>query len=141
MRKWDEQLLELPQKPNLYKRYVDDGIGIWTEGGKSLLEFASHANAIYPRIQVTLRWSRDKIEFLDTWVKLKTGKIETDLYCKEMDKHLYLQKYSDHPKYTKASIPYGLGLRLKRICSEESSYEKQKDVCGLSLLVEGIKKI
>ena len=28
MRKWDEHSLQFPQKPYLYKRYIDDGIGI-----------------------------------------------------------------------------------------------------------------
>ena len=106
MRKWDEQLLQFPQKLYLYKWYIDDGIGISTEGEKSLLEFANHANTIHSRIKVTLRWSKEKIDFLDTWVKLKDGKIKTDLFCKETDKHLYLQRDSDHLKHTKACIPY-----------------------------------
>ena len=107
---------------------------------KSLLEFANHVNSIHLRIKVTLRWSKDKIEFLDTWVKLKDGKIETDLFCKETDKHLYLQRDSDHPKHTKTCIPYGLGLRLKRICSEDKSYEEQKDVLRSQLIRRGYKE-
>ena len=134
------QLLKFPQKPYLYKRYIDDGIGFWTEGENSLLEFANHANSIHPRIKVTLRWSKDKIEFHDTWVKLKGGKIETDLFCKETDKHLYLQRDSDHPKHTKACIPYGLGLRLKRICSKDKSYEEQKGVLQSQLIRRGYKE-
>ena len=58
MRKWDEQLLKFSQKPYLYKRYIDDGIGIWTEGEKSLLEFANHAMSIHPRIKVTITKTR-----------------------------------------------------------------------------------
>jgi hypothetical protein len=29
MRKWDEKLLEYEQIPLFYKRYIDDGFGIW----------------------------------------------------------------------------------------------------------------
>ena len=46
----------------------------------------------------------------------------------------------DHPKHTKACIPYGLGLRLKRICSEDKSYEEQKDVLRSQLIRRGYKE-
>ena len=32
MRKWDEKILEFETKPFFYKRYIDDGFGIWTAG-------------------------------------------------------------------------------------------------------------
>ena len=42
-----------------------------------------------------------------------------------MDKHLYLHPNSSHPESVKSAIPYGLGVRVKRICSDKSSYEKK----------------
>ena len=53
---------------------------------------------------------------------LKEGELWTDLYCKPTDKHFYLH----HPSATKKAIPYGLGIRLKRICSKEDDYEKNR---------------
>ena len=48
--------------------------------------------------------------------------LETDLYVKPTDKHLYVQSNSNHPNSVKKAIPYGLGVRIKRICSEEKDY-------------------
>ena len=52
--------------------------------------------------------------------------IETDLYAKPTDKHQYVQSKSNHPSTVKKSIPYGLGVRLKRICSNEDDYMKHR---------------
>jgi len=59
---------------------------------------------------------------------LRGGSLHTDLYTKPTDKHLYLHMESSHPEATKKAIPYGLGVRVKRICSEESNYRKHR-VC------------
>ena len=45
---------------------------------------------------------------------------------KDTDKHQYLHISSNHPQKVKESIPYGLGMRLKRICSEVKDYESRK---------------
>ena len=50
----------------------------------------------------------------------------TELYTKPTDKYLYLHSKSDHPDKTKKAIPYGLGIRLKRICSDIESYVKDR---------------
>ena len=52
MRKWDESLLQFRTFPYFYKRFIDDGFDIWTEGEKELKQFAEHANSIQPSIKV-----------------------------------------------------------------------------------------
>jgi len=113
MRKWDEDLFNFRQKPYFYKRYIDDGFGIWTDGLHSLQQFAAHANTIHENIKVELRWSKTRIEFLDTWVILDNNNIKTDLYMKPIDKQLYLQYNSCHPVSTKKSLAYGLGILVR----------------------------
>ena len=93
MRKWDEKLLEYDHKLFFYKRFIDDGFGIWDGDLKSLKDFQEYANKIHENIKIQLQWSRNQVEFLDTLVKLDNGHIYTDLYVKPTDKQLYLKLY------------------------------------------------
>jgi hypothetical protein len=54
----------------------------------------THAKS--PRIQVDLRYSQDSIEFLYFRTTLINGRIKTDLYTKDTDKHQYLRINSNH---------------------------------------------
>ena len=126
MRKWDEKLLAYQHKPFFYKRYIDDGFGIWDGDLQSLMDFKDYANKIHTNIKIQLRWSMDQIEFLDTLVKLENGHVYTDLYRKPTDKQLYLRNDSCHPSHTKKSLAYGLGLRLRRICEKDNDYYKHR---------------
>ncbi|KAH3862220.1 hypothetical protein DPMN_025186 [Dreissena polymorpha] len=58
---------------------------------------------------------------------IRKGRLVSDLYNKPTDRHLYLHKDSSHNESTKKAIPYGLGVRLKRIFSEETDYTKHRD--------------
>ena len=126
MRTWDEKLSEFSKTPLFYKRFIDDGFGVWTEGVEDLHKFTAFANSIHKNIKITTKWSKEKIEFLDTFVKIENGIIYTDLYQKPTDKQLYIRHDSCHPNHTKKNLPYGLGLRLKRICSKEEDYVKHR---------------
>ena len=126
MRKWDEKLLEYQRKPLFYKRYIDDGFGIWDGDLKSLMDFKDYANSIHTNIKIQMRWSKDQVEFLDTLVKLDNRHVYTDLYVKPTDKQLYLRNDSCHPSHTKKSLAYGLGIRLKRICEKDTDYYKHR---------------
>ena len=90
------------------------------------MEFQRRANRINPKIQVDLRFSTEKLEFLDMWVHLIEGEIKTTVYCKPTDTHTYLHVKSDHPKTVKTAIPYGLAVRAKRISSSEQDYQDQR---------------
>jgi len=126
MRTWDEKLKQFHQQPIFYKRFIDDGFGLWTGGEKNLISFANFANTIHSDIKIELRYSRTRIEFLDTVVTLENGKVHTSLYKKPTDKQLYLYKTSNHPPNTKSGLAYGLGLRIKRICDREEDYQKHR---------------
>jgi len=68
---------------------------------------------------------------------LQGGSLHTDLYTKPTDKHLYLHMESSHPEATKKAIPYGLGVRVKRICSEEGNYRRHREAVKDHLVNRG----
>ncbi|XP_045208770.2 uncharacterized protein LOC123560670 [Mercenaria mercenaria] len=127
MQKWDEQLMNFEVQPWFYKRFIDDGFGLWTGGIEKLKQFSEFANNIHQNIKVELRWSHQKLEFLDTLVRLENGNIYTELYRKPSDKQLYIQKTSCHPAHTKKALAYGLGIRIKRICEKVPDYIKHRE--------------
>ncbi len=45
---------------------------------------------------------------------------------KPTDQHMYVTSKSCHPSSVKKAIPYGLGIRLRRICESEGEYRKQR---------------
>lgn len=126
-------------KPLAYWRYVDDVWGLWEHGETELKRFHELSNKLHPRIKTELRYSADKIEFLDVNVIIDHGNIKTDLYTKNTDKHQYLQATSSHPNAVKRAIPYGLGVRVKRICSEEDDYMKRREEIKMNLQKRGYK--
>ena len=124
---WEKQLLtQCQKKPALYLRFVDDIFGIWEGNEEELKQFQETANKIHPRIQVELTYSKTQIEFLDVLVKIREGNIDTTIFEKPTDRHMYLHNRSDHPRTTKNAIPYGLGIRAKRICSTEEAYMENR---------------
>jgi hypothetical protein len=139
MRKWDQQLVADVPDLLFYKRFIDDGFGVWTGSVHDLLQFQQKANSIHGNIQVELRWSITDIEFLDMSVRKDGGKLKTDLYVKPTDKHVYVAADSCHPNHVKKAIPYGLGVRLKRICDETSDYERHRKELHVQLKSRGYK--
>jgi len=63
-----------------YKRFIDDGFGIWTHGEDDLQKLLNHAKKIDPNIRVELRSNSTEIEFLDMQVKVDGHEfVTTDL--------------------------------------------------------------
>ena len=63
-----------------------------------------------------------KVNFLDVVIKIKNGRLNTDLYSKRVDNHQYLHYSSCHPKHIKKSIIYSLmgsskcGSKICQVC-------------------------
>ena len=63
-------------------------------------------------------------KFLDVSARKKNNQLVTDLYIKPTDMHQYLHPSSCHVYCSNKSVPYSQPLRLNRICSENSFYDK-----------------
>ena len=89
---------------------------------RKLKVFLEDPNKLNPKF--TRDSSEENVAFLDLKVKLKQGKIETDLHVKSTDRHQYLHYTSSHPEHTKRSIVFSQSLRISRICSQAEDFRK-----------------
>ena len=112
-------------KPFVWWRYIDDIFMLWQHGEDELKKFLEALNCYHPSIKFTWDYSREKINFLDVEVIKKDNQLITDLYIKPTDTHQYLHASSCHVYHCKKSIPFSQALRLNRICSENSFFDKR----------------
>ena len=99
--------------------------GQWRKLGKSLKDL----NGFHPKIKFTYKKSKEKVNFLEVAVKIKNGRLNTDLYSKLVNNHQqhYYSLLSALDKY----IIYKETLRLKRILSERKDLKSHvQDVEG-----------
>ncbi len=114
--------------PTTWWRYIDDIFIIWEHSATELQNFIAYLNAAHPTIKFTQETSSEKINFLDVTVYKDGNQLQTTLYKKPTDVHLYLHYKSCHPKKMKESIPYSQILRIRRICSQEEDFKTQSNI-------------
>ena len=73
-----------------WKRFVDGIFVIWTDTEENLDKFLEDPKKFHPILRFTYEKSREKINFLDVFIKIKKCKITTNLFCKPVDGHQYL---------------------------------------------------
>ena len=100
-------------------------------GPIKLNEFTEFINSLYPTIKFTMVSSEVSLNVLDLTLLLVDGFIQTDIYSKPTDHHIYLLRNSAHPSHCTKAIPFGVATRVRRNCStierfEERSKEYQK---------------
>ena len=112
--------------PLLWARFRDDIYIPWTYGSAALETFHEWLNGLLPGIKFTMCSSKQGIEFLNTFIYDKGGKLQTKPYSKPCDDHTYLVTSSCHPTHNLRNIPFGIIQGLYKIASEPAEYEKSK---------------
>ena len=100
---------------------MDTYIYIFSE--ENLNKFLNDLNEFHPNLQFTYENSKEKINFLDLFIKLADGKIVSDIYCKSTDSNQCLHYDSCYAERIKRSIIFSQTLQLKRICSQKSDLD------------------
>ena len=132
-------LSKCSMKPSVWFHYIDDVFFIWTYFKEDLDDFLEFYNSYNANIQFDLIPSSKNIPFLDVIVVIENGKLICDLYTKPTDSHLYLIWSSCHPVHTKKNLPYSLALRIKRICTRLTDFEKHAKELRSYLTARGYK--
>jgi hypothetical protein len=114
--------------PLAWFRFIDDIFMIWIDSLDELHEFLAYINEYHPTIKFTVEQSTQEVNFLDlTIYKDENDTVQTKLYTKPTDAHLYLHYSSCHHKSTKEAIPFSQALRARRLCSTDSEFHKALD--------------
>ena len=120
-------------------RYRDDCFGLCNGSLEELRVFTSYLSSISPSIKFTVQYNCYQLEFLDVLVKKENGLLETTVYSKKTDGHMYLLPSSCH-FHVSENIPYGVALRLKMICSIETEFNMKSDEYQTHLIARGHSK-
>ena len=64
--------------------------------------------SLYPTIKFTVVLSETSLNVLDLTLSLVDGYIQTDVYSKPTDHHMYLLRNSAHPRHCTNTIPFGV---------------------------------
>ena len=124
-------------KPRLWWRYRDDIFDLWTQGATKLNDFTDFINALYPTIKFTVVSSEASLNVLDLTLSLVDGFIQTDVYSKPTDHHMYLLRNSAHPRHCTKAIPFGVATRIRRNCSTIEKFDQRRDEYQTYLVERG----
>ena len=90
-----------------------------------MVEFTEWLNSISDSIKFTIKYSEVQLEVLDTLLFIINGRIESKVYFKPTDGHMYLLPQSSHHPSLYRNIPFSVALRLRRICSRDDWFDEQ----------------
>ena len=127
-------------KPNNWLRYRDDIFDLWLQGKTKLLDFIDFINSLHPTIKFTSEYSETSLNVLDITLRLVNGFIQTDIYSKPTDNHIYLDPASAHPKHVAKAIPKGVAIRIKRNCSTDNALAARNEEYQTYLVNRGYNK-
>ena len=114
---------------------------VWTKSENELKSFINEINKKHHSIKCDFKFSKGKIEFLDTSVyKDHNNRLQTTLYKKPTDVQNYLHAKSAHPLPLEKTIPYSEALRIKRVGSAFDEYKKHSNDLVKRFMEKGYKK-
>ena len=113
--------------PDLYVRYIDDILGVWTHGMDRLTHFFNCINTHNTSIRFTMdtTHSSSQLPFLDTLITVHpSGDYTTELYFKPMAAPIILHYTSAHPMTTKRAVLNAEMRRAVRVSSDTQATER-----------------
>ena len=129
MSKLESEALELsPNKPRMYRRYIDDCILVWLHGLRLLQEFLNFMNSRHPDIRFTIEHTEQNeehaVNYLDLCVSVNQGTINWELFIKTSHSGVHLSYDSALPKEVKMSVATEQFRRAKRNASTKQGRER-----------------
>jgi hypothetical protein len=129
--KLEEELIQensplLPIYRN-YQRYMDDSKTLYpstspTEAKRGKDGLHARLDNMHPAFKFTSTDPSKVLEFLDIELSISEEGFTTRRFSKPTDKRSLLHFTSEHPNHVKRAIPYGVALRMRRLCSRQEDF-------------------
>ena len=121
----------LPTKPLMWKRYIDDIIAVWSDPIDNVKKVLEGLNLVHDTIKFTSEVSSEKIIFLDLEIYKgrrfhKTGHFDIQPHFKETNRFQYLHFNSSHPRATFKGVVRGELTRILRASSDQHTFDNNK---------------
>ena len=116
-----------------YSQYRDDGLDVLKDAA-DLPRLKEHFNNLHPNLSWEINSGREG-PYLDLWVMIKNGKIETRIFAKS--ESIYINPDSCHDPSVFKSIYRGVGLRLRLNCSKDEDFDEAVEKYAKSFAVSG----
>lgn len=107
----------------LYRRFLDDVIGIWLshpnpdEDAIQWQDFQDCLNQA-PGLTWLVSERSNQVDFMDLTITLKEGIVHTTLFEKALNLHLYIPPHSAHPPGLLPGMVFGTIFRVYTLCSD-----------------------
>ena len=119
----EERIVPLFPELLFYRRFIDDGFGIWIPSphSDSVTDTARFENfqqkfRRWGRLDWTFSLRSTSVDFLDVTISLTSDfRIETSLFEKALNLYLYLPPHSAHPPGVLMGLILGMVLRIHRL--------------------------
>ncbi|XP_056409510.1 uncharacterized protein LOC130329910 [Hyla sarda] len=111
-----------------WTRYVNDVFLLWAGSVEQLGEDVQLLNSCHLLIEFTMEVHHQQIHYLDVEIFKNGTKLESTLFKKQADRNNVLLRQSQHAPQTFNGIPRGQFIRVRRICSNDEEYVKNKEM-------------
>ena len=127
MAKYDSLANKFHFNPSVRRKFRDYVFVLWEHGTASLSSFLDYLNTIDKTVKIkfTMEIAGDTgLDFLDLKLKINESKIRFDVFAKSTNRFSYTTPNTCYPKNNICNIPSGISLRLRRICDDDKTIEK-----------------
>ena len=100
--------------------YRDDGLDVLLNGEADLQAFVDHLDSLHPNLKWETVCGKEG-PYLDLWLSLENGKIESKVYTKSPP--IYLHPGSCHDPAVFKGLISGVGRRLRLNCSKDADFD------------------
>ena len=119
-----------PNKPLIWKRYIDDIFCLWNTNKEAIHNFTKLANSFHPTIKFTAEISDTEIKFLDTCVYKgdrfkKHSILDVRTHFKPTETFQYTHFDSCHPPGVRKGFIKGEALMLLRTNSSKALFKQR----------------
>ena len=143
---FETQLRQEEYKPEIYQRYLDDGMTIWLMDRTTVEKLCAKWNNWIAGIQFTFEFvdlaiPGNKIIFLDLNIRIERRRLIFSTYQKVLNQYLYVHAQSTHPRQVKTAIVHTELIRFLRTNSLEEDYLFIRDLFFKRMRLRGYSAI